>query len=81
VKKKLLGIISEHIKIMSDTLTGQAGNCILRIQFFHIAIFLGKNTGGYGSRLFIFAPNKNKEWKCNKFSYSHSFKKAQTKKS
>jgi hypothetical protein len=69
-------IDNKYILIMSDVYTGQAGNCFIRIQFFSYAIFLGNNPGGYGARLFIFAPNKNEEWKCNKFSFENSFKRA-----
>lgn len=68
-------IDNKHIAIMSGVYTGQAGNCFIRIQFFEWAIFLGNNPNGYGARLFIFAPNRKQDWKCNKFSFNNSFKK------
>jgi len=35
----------------------------------------GGNKGGYGSRLYLFAPNPQRDYKFNKFKYEHSYKR------
>jgi len=67
-------IDNKYLSIMSGVYTGQAGNCFIRIQFFNYAIFLGNNPNGYGMRLFFFAPNRDDDWKCNKFALENTYK-------
>ncbi len=64
-------MFEEYFTVMREVRSGQSANRLLRIQIFHTAIFIGKNIGGYGAQLFIFAPTQTEDgYKCRKFGLS-----------